>query len=124
MTESDPQTDGWSGVPPRATPAAHGREARVAPDTSADSDRGGAGAGAAGRPAPQYGEYAPVGWVNPVLAEQERQEQRDREHAAASAAASAARSNGTARPNRSARPDGSGRSSQVDRGQGTRSTCS
>jgi hypothetical protein len=131
MTESDPQTDGWSGVPPRATTAADGREARVAPDTSADSDRGGAGAssaagagagaaaGAAGRPAPQYGEYAPVGWVNPVLAEQERQEQRDREHAAASAAASAARSNGTARPNRSARPDGSGRSSQVDRGQGT-----
>lgn len=112
MTAPDPQTDGWTGVPPRATTSVDGLEARITPDGSVDSADGGAGpgvvgagsagaagagaAGPVGRPAPQYGEYAPEGWVNPVLAEQERQEQRDREHAAASAVASAARSNGTA----------------------------
>lgn len=109
MTAPDPQTDGWTGVPPRATTSVDGLEARITPDGSVDSADGGAGsgvgsagagsAGPVGRPAPQYGEYAPEGWVNPVLAEQERQErqeQRDREHATASAVASAARSNGTA----------------------------
>jgi hypothetical protein len=117
MTGPDPQTDGWTGVPPRATTAVDGQEARITSDGSVDSagagsgtagavdagavdadaaGAGAAGAGVVGRPAPQYGEYAPEGWVNPVLAEQERQEQRDREHTAASAAASAVRSNGTA----------------------------
>jgi hypothetical protein len=43
-----------------------------------------------GRPAPQYGEYAPDGWVNPVVADRERREQeaaaRRRELAASEAA--------------------------------------
>jgi len=51
--------DGWSAVPDRA-----------APDHAGTTD-----VRVQGRPAPQYGEYAPDGWVNPVLAEQERREQ-------------------------------------------------
>ncbi|MFZ7088366.1 DUF6264 family protein [Curtobacterium sp. RRHDQ10] len=43
-----------------------------------------------GRPAPQYGEYAPEGWVNPVIADRERRERdaaaRRRELAALEAA--------------------------------------
>ncbi|PYY35500.1 DUF6264 family protein [Curtobacterium sp. MCBD17_030] len=131
MNGPDPRTDGWSGVPPRTTTAVDGREARVDPDASVDP-AGGAAAGsgaagtagtagvssAAGRPAPQYGEYAPEGWVNPVLVEQERQEQRDRDHAAASAVASAARSNGTSeRPKRTAErsPQGERRTATTPR---------
>jgi hypothetical protein len=66
---SDPSDSdsGWASVP---SPA--GQEARSASDTSADGRP-------VGRPAPQYGEYAPEGWVNPVFVEQER---RDREAAA------------------------------------------
>jgi hypothetical protein len=58
------------GVPPQAT-ATH-------TDGSAAHDTG---SRPQGRPAPQYGEYAPEGWVNPVLVEQERLErqQADRE---------------------------------------------
>jgi hypothetical protein len=62
--------DGWSSVPPLPVPesaTAAGLEAVPAPATSADGRP-------AGRPAPQYGEYAPEGWVNPVFAEQARRE--------------------------------------------------
>lgn len=69
--------DGWSSVP-RRDPANHvdagagaGQEARGASSTSAASPASGR---PQGRPAPGYGEYAPEGWVNPVLVEQERQE--------------------------------------------------
>jgi hypothetical protein len=76
--------DDWSAVPARepghvADPAV--QEARRTPDTSAD---GAAPGRVHGRPAPQYGEYAPDGWVNPVLVEQERREQERREHEARS----------------------------------------
>jgi hypothetical protein len=57
------QAGNWSAVPPRHT---------------------------AGRPAPQYGEYAPEGWVNPVLVEQERQERLERERVAAAGATTTA----------------------------------
>jgi hypothetical protein len=116
MTGPGSHDGGWSDVPPRATTAVDGREARITADTPAPS----AGAGSvtstrpAGRPAPQYGEYAPEGWVNPVLAEQERQERADREHVAASAIESAARSNGTARMNAPTK-----RSTSAQRGTGT-----
>ncbi|KQR26727.1 MULTISPECIES: DUF6264 family protein [Curtobacterium] len=74
--------DGWSSVP-RRHPADHGdagvgsgQEARGASPTS---PAGPANGRPQGRPAPGYGEYAPEGWVNPVLVEQERQERQDRE---------------------------------------------
>ncbi|WP_412873846.1 DUF6264 family protein [Curtobacterium poinsettiae] len=74
--------DGWSSVP-RRHPADHGdagvgsgQEAR---GTSPTSPAGPANGRPHGRPAPGYGEYAPEGWVNPVLVEQERQERQDRE---------------------------------------------
>lgn len=51
--------------------AADGLEARRGPVTSAVAPAAGR---VHGTPAPQYGEYAPEGWVNPVLVEQERQE--------------------------------------------------
>jgi hypothetical protein len=57
------QAGNWSAVPPRHT---------------------------TGRPAPQYGEYAPEGWVNPVLVEQERQERLERERVAAAGATTTA----------------------------------
>ncbi|UWD83441.1 DUF6264 family protein [Curtobacterium flaccumfaciens] len=69
--------DGWSSVP-RRDPANQvdagsgaGQEARGASPTSAAGSVDGR---PQGRPAPGYGEYAPEGWVNPVLVEQERQE--------------------------------------------------
>ncbi|MGG7305888.1 DUF6264 family protein [Curtobacterium sp. AB451] len=76
-------TDGWSAVPARdpghvADPPA-GQEARRTPATSADADQRGR---VHGRPAPQYGEYAPEGWVNPVLVEQERLEHEERSRSA------------------------------------------
>lgn len=55
--------DDWSAVPDRAAPD------RAVPGRADASD-----VRVQGRPAPQYGEYAPEGWVNPVLAEQERVE--------------------------------------------------
>ncbi|MFL0359634.1 DUF6264 family protein [Curtobacterium flaccumfaciens] len=77
--------DGWSSVP-RRDPANHvdagsgaGQEARSASPTSA---AGPADGRPQGRPAPGYGEYAPEGWVNPVLVEQERQERQERERQA------------------------------------------
>ncbi|MBT1631234.1 DUF6264 family protein [Curtobacterium flaccumfaciens] len=86
--------DGWSSVP-RRDPANQvdagsgaGQEARGASPTSAAGpvdDR------PQGRPAPGYGEYAPEGWVNPVLVEQERQERerqaRERQDQASAAGA-------------------------------------
>lgn len=69
--------DGWSSVPRRDPAnqvdagAGTGQEARGASPTSA---AGPANGRPQGRPAPGYGEYAPEGWVNPALAEQERQE--------------------------------------------------
>jgi hypothetical protein len=64
----------WDAVP---SPDADrdGREARGASSTTADGR-------VHGRPAPQYGEYAPEGWVNPVLVEQERQEREAEARAA------------------------------------------
>lgn len=98
-------SDGWSAVPARdpghGSDAVDGQEARRASDRSAGGVRTGR---VHGRPAPQYGEYAPDGWVNPVLAEQERveQEQRSRElrQQAAQEAVQGQRSSG-ARPDRS-----------------------
>ncbi|WP_412163199.1 DUF6264 family protein [Curtobacterium flaccumfaciens] len=86
--------DGWSSVP-RRDPANHvdagsgaGQEARGASSTSAAGPVDGR---PQGRPAPGYGEYAPEGWVNPVLVEQERQERerqaRERQDQASAAGA-------------------------------------
>ncbi|WIB61069.1 DUF6264 family protein [Curtobacterium sp. MCLR17_007] len=67
--------DDWSSVPARdagaVADAPSGQEARRASATAASVPGWGR---VQGRPAPQYGEYAPAGWVNPVLAEQERAE--------------------------------------------------
>jgi hypothetical protein len=68
--------DGWSSVPRRDPAhdddvAGAGQEARGESPTSAPGNANGR---PQGRPAPGYGEYAPEGWVNPVLVEQERQE--------------------------------------------------
>lgn len=76
------RNDGWSSVPARdpgdVADAVDGQEARHASATTA---AGAADGRVHGRPAPAYGEYAPEGWVNPVLAEQERREQDERLHA-------------------------------------------
>ncbi|TPG07929.1 DUF6264 family protein [Curtobacterium flaccumfaciens] len=78
--------DGWSSVP-RRHPADHGdagvgsgQEARGASPTS---PAGPANGRPQGRPAPGYGEYAPEGWVNPVLVEQERQDRERQDQAKA-----------------------------------------
>ncbi|MBT1597403.1 DUF6264 family protein [Curtobacterium flaccumfaciens] len=78
--------DGWSSVP-RRHPADHGdagvgsgQEAR---GTSPTSPAGPANGRPQGRPAPGYGEYAPEGWVNPVLVEQERQDRERQDQAKA-----------------------------------------
>ncbi|MDM7887175.1 DUF6264 family protein [Curtobacterium sp. RHCJP20] len=52
---------GLEARPASAAPAAARRDGRVH-----------------GTPAPDYGEYAPEGWVNPVLVEQERQAAEER----------------------------------------------
>lgn len=57
-----------------------GREARPVSAARASGRRDGR---VHGTPAPEYGEYAPDGWVNPVLVEQERREAEDRARAAA-----------------------------------------
>jgi hypothetical protein len=70
----------WSAAPDRdrgaevASPGAT-QEAYGAPAGSVPTADG----RVQGRPAPQYGEYAPEGWVNPVVVERER---RERERAA------------------------------------------
>ena len=83
-------TDGWSAVPARepghVADTADGLEARRTPATSAAGAQDGR---VHGRPAPQYGEYAPEGWVNPVL-EHERPAQERAERPAEPAAASEA----------------------------------
>jgi hypothetical protein len=82
VNESPPDDDGWSSVPPLPVPETEtdaGLEAVPAPAGSADGHPAGhpvSPAAPSGRPAPQYGEYAPEGWVNPVFVEQAR---RDRE---------------------------------------------
>lgn len=69
----------WSSAPARepghVDETALGLEARPA---SASSAAGRADGRVHGTPAPEYGEYAPEGWVNPVLVEQERQAAEDR----------------------------------------------
>ena len=69
----------WSSVPTRGgglpVDPRDGQEARHDAAASAPAPAHGR---VHGRPAPQYGEYAPEGWVNPVLVEQERLEQRER----------------------------------------------
>ncbi|WIE65754.1 DUF6264 family protein [Curtobacterium sp. MCLR17_036] len=82
-------TDGWSSVPRRESGPVDdpsGQEARGASPTSAagraDGDTSTRRDGRVhGRPAPHYGEYAPEGWVNPVLVEQERQDREERSRA-------------------------------------------
>lgn len=81
-------TDGWSAVPARepghVADTADGLEARRTPATSAAAAQDGR---VHGRPAPQYGEYAPEGWVNPVVEHERREhEPRSPEPAAATAA--------------------------------------
>ncbi|MFJ3035601.1 DUF6264 family protein [Curtobacterium pusillum] len=70
-------TDGWSAVPARepghVADTADGLEARRTPATSAAGAQDGR---VHGRPAPQYGEYAPEGWVNPVVEHERREQQR------------------------------------------------
>lgn len=84
-------TDGWSAVPARepghVADTADGLEARRTPATSAAGAQDGR---VHGRPAPQYGEYAPEGWVNPVV-EHERREQEPRSPEPAAATAAPAR---------------------------------
>jgi hypothetical protein len=61
--------------------AAPDRDRGVPPQVTG-TDAGAAGVSGSrpqGRPAPQYGEYAPEGWVNPVLVEQERLERQQAE---------------------------------------------
>ncbi len=69
----------WSSAPARepghVDETALGLEALPA---SASSAAGRADGRVHGTPAPEYGEYAPEGWVNPVLVEQERQAAEDR----------------------------------------------
>ncbi|GAA3339934.1 hypothetical protein GCM10017714_17600 [Curtobacterium pusillum] len=83
MSGDEPRgTDDWSAVPARdpghlADPS-DGLEARRTPATSGAGTPDGR---VHGRPAPGYGEYAPEGWVNPVLVEQERREQEERSRA-------------------------------------------
>lgn len=86
----------WSSAPARepghVDETALGREARPASAVPAAGRRDGR---VHGTPAPEYGEYAPAGWVNPVLVEQERRdrreaEERDRATAATSAGRRAA----------------------------------
>jgi hypothetical protein len=92
----------WSGTPPRGGETlATGLEARgdAAPS-----------AAPVGRPAPEYGEYAPEGWVNPVLVEQER---REREAAAREAAQAGNRGTGPARPTGTEPPGRSATGSQA-----------
>ncbi len=73
----------WSSAPARepghVDETALGREARP---TSATSAGGRADGRVHGRPAPEYGEYAPEGWVNPVLVEQQRREAEEHARAA------------------------------------------
>ncbi|PZF56781.1 hypothetical protein DEJ23_09550 [Curtobacterium sp. MCSS17_008] len=79
---SGPRGD-WSSAPVRepghVDDTALGREVR---HTSGTPAAGGAVGRVHGTPAPEYGEYAPDGWVNPVLVEQERREAEERERAA------------------------------------------
>ncbi|WFR68336.1 DUF6264 family protein [Curtobacterium flaccumfaciens] len=101
-------TDGWSSVPAHdpghLRDTADGLEARRDPATSAAAPEHGR---VHGRPAPQYGEYAPEGWVNPVLAQQERHEQEEQARALREQAAQEA-SRGR-RPGAPSAPDGTGR---------------
>lgn len=79
---SDERPEGWSAVPARepghVPDGSESLEARRAPAASTDGPTPGR---VHGRPAPQYGEYAPEGWVNPVMVEQERREQEERSRA-------------------------------------------
>ena len=121
--------DGWSAVPAREPghlpDAADGLEARPTAGASAE---GSANGRVHGRPAPQYGEYAPEGWVNPVLVEQERREQEERSRALRQQAAQEATrgrrpgtADGTVAAGRAARAetaDGSGRTVPAQQGFG------
>ncbi len=70
----------WSSAPARepgrVDETALGREARPASAAPAAGRQDGR---VHGTPAPEYGEYAPEGWVNPVLVEQERLDRQRRE---------------------------------------------
>ncbi|OEI69336.1 DUF6264 family protein [Curtobacterium sp. ER1/6] len=108
-----PQGD-WAAVPVRdpghVDETALGREARPASATSAG---GGADGRVHGRPAPEYGEYAPEGWVNPVLVEQERQAaEQQRQDAAQRRDADVRRASDPTRPASDQR-DGRGGSSSA-----------
>ncbi|WP_267420694.1 MULTISPECIES: DUF6264 family protein [unclassified Curtobacterium] len=56
--------------------AAPDRDRGVPPQGTGSDTSTGTNSRPQGRPAPQYGEYAPEGWVNPVLVEQERLERQ------------------------------------------------
>ena len=84
----------WGVVPPRTADEATDQDARTATgasiarahpdgdsaphaDGTADRSGGPTNRASGGRPAPQYGEYAPDGWVNPVVVEEQRREQEE-----------------------------------------------
>jgi len=111
----------WSAAPERepghVDETALGREARPASATSA---AGRADGRVHGTPAPGYGEYAPEGWVNPVLVEQERRDERER--ASAAGAPTTGSSASTRRPGAgtAARPEGRAAASEGAPGAGNR----
>jgi hypothetical protein len=120
----DDTTAGWAGAPRRDATSVSDQEARAALAASAAAGSAAAVSAAAvtdravgsapgdiarsrdgrvhGRPAPQYGEYAPDGWVNPVVVEEQRREQ---ERAAAGVSAGA-RAGAVQSDTRARRPGG------------------
>lgn len=86
---ADRPASGAADDAPAAWDGAPRRDASAVPDAEARAGLAASGAGGGphdgrvhGRPAPQYGEYAPAGWVNPMVVEEQRREQ---ERAAAGA---------------------------------------
>ncbi|MGU3411050.1 DUF6264 family protein [Microbacterium sp. M1A1_1b] len=91
--------DDWSAVPLRdAGVVPHDATAQEARHSSVPSASAPAAGPVQGRPAPQYGEYAPAGWVNPVLAEQERSDRAAATAGQGRSAASTTRSASGPRP--------------------------
>jgi hypothetical protein len=130
----DGRTAGWAGTPRRDATAVPDAEARAALAASAvaGADHAATAPGATalgttdgrvhGRPAPQYGEYAPAGWVNPVVVEEQRREQERAAAGATGTAGAGTAGPGTAgergtRPGRASSPTAAGRveHTQTDR---------
>ena len=109
----DEITAGWVGAPRRDATAVPDQEARNALAASAAGPVDGSPDGRVpGRPAPQYGEYAPDGWVNPVVVEEQRREQER----AAAAVAEGARAGGVRADGRTGQAGGT--PSRTDRAEG------